>query len=283
MKILPVVDTVRQSMMFCFVSKGTLVRLASMPFILSLALYCIFIFMSDRENTVVVGELSMESAVLYLIDLLAFMVLIPFATAWHRHLLAPESVGWFSYHVGRREIRYLLVFIAVSAIFYIGFPLASAIFAVIMLILDNLFPLSNIGAIFAGIGVICIGFVAVFVVVRFLMTFPASAIGAPAGFKDSWRATKGHVLNMSGIYIIIALVSLLAYAPFLYVGFQYFSSSVIGDVWYEMAVAPMDEAIVNIFFLPLEFIVAAVTVSCLSLIYKFLSSQDDASAHRDQA
>lgn len=109
-----------------------------------------------------------------------------FAVAWHRFALLGkrDTSAWVQFHVGWREIRYLLYSAAIAV------PLLGARIPTIVLI-QNLQELSISTALsLALIALMAIG-LGLVVLIRFSFIFPSVSVERTTGFRRAWKETSG--------------------------------------------------------------------------------------------
>jgi hypothetical protein len=133
-----------------------------------------------------------------LVGLLALVMVVWLAVAWHRYILLQEIPA-----------GPLPAFNQSRILAYIGFSilLGLILFAVSIVVGLVLSPLLFLGPIVFGI-VASIVVIAIALVVdyRFGLVLPAKALGQPLTFGEAWRATAGQ----TGTILVLAVVSALA-------------------------------------------------------------------------
>ncbi|MTI09527.1 hypothetical protein [Curvivirga aplysinae] len=273
MEKLPVWGTVKESFSFCFGNISTLVKLSLIPIALYVALILgkfylydavlIDALMGNQE-----GLAELEFSVLpYIFQFVSVLVVLPVITAWHRNYLVSYETGEpTKIQFGSNEIRYLMYLILVFMLVIIS--IVAPISAGIWLITSETGP-------FFGFVSICLGTVlAIFISSRLTMVFPAAAIGAQAGLKDSWRATKGSVLRIIATQLLLGLIVIAVLL--VVIGLV---GAVITPMLMTGNMAAESLKTITLFsgliYIPAEVLVTAIGVSCLSIIYKFLSTRDD--------
>lgn len=238
---------------FVFSNFGTFLKVASAPMLLVVLLSFL--------------QVSLGGGVVnFLLGLLATMAMIPLATAWHRCAILPEAEkpGWFKLTLGKAELSFLLRFLAASGIYLVTFILFNIISGALL----TIFPSELSVAILIILSVSAGWYLAS----RFCLVFPAAAIGATAGFGDSWRATRGCVWRIVFVFVLIALPVLAAAIAVQYLGITLlFTPGDVGPGGQLGGVLLVFAWISNIV---IYLVATAVMISGLSLIFKFLTARD---------
>ncbi|WP_420546891.1 hypothetical protein [Curvivirga sp.] len=273
MEKLPIWGTVKESFSFCFSNIGALVKLSLIPIAIYAALIIGKFYLYDAVliDTLMGnndGLADLEFSVLpYVFQLISVFVVLPIITAWHRNYLVSYETGEPArLQFSSNEIRYLMYLILVFILIIVS--IVAPISAGIWLITSETAPFFGFACVFLG------GVLALFVSSRLTMVFPAAAIGAKAGLKDSWRATKGSVFRIIATQLLLALIV---------IAFLVAVVGLIGAVITPMFMTGNLEAdalkqltlFSGLVYIPVEVLVTAISVSCLSIIYKFLSTRDD--------
>ena len=183
----------------------------------------------------------------YALATLAFWV--TFCVAWHRHYLVPGEVATIrtALRWGRRQTRFLLLFIGIGVIIVLLGLIGGSIG---ILILDPI-----ILTLLLNIGI-------AFVWARLAMLFPSTAVDQRMSFGECWMFTRG---NGWRLFLVIFLVE-IPIGVLITV-----TDELLGqfDSWSETLVY----ALVN---QTMVFIGFAVGVSALSIAYRFLSPDSSA-------
>lgn len=266
---LPIWGTVQHSFGFCFSNLGSMMRLASVPILLVIAIAFV---VPQPDFTGLSEGARFESGTVALIliaNILSFIVTVQFVTAWHRQFLSDGGQPrWFAFSFGGRELRYILMTILTTLV------IIAALIIPIILVAFLMFNAMQSGE-FSALGVMAIPIVwglSIFLWARFSMVLPAAAIGAPAGLKDSWRATKGSVLRIAAVQILMVLIIIIPLAIIMIIFMDVMVASMVVQAP-EGALEAM-----RWFFIilsPVQLLVTAIIISSLSAIYKFLSERDD--------
>lgn len=189
--------------------------------------------------------------------LVALVLYVMFAVAWHRRFLAQEqtTVGT-ALRWGPRQMRFLARFLALAMVMIaVGFVLAGSL---------------TVGAVAAaGSGTGPVKLLALFgalvgimlVYSRLLLIFPAAALDERMSLTDSWRLTRGNSWRMVGIsflpffpiWIVSALVSVPILAAVSALGLA-------GSLTATLVASLLEQVFV--------FAGVAVTVSALSIAYR---------------
>ena len=185
-----------------------------------------------------------------------------FATAWHRYSIMrnPEDAGIFSLRFGKAE----LIFAGYIVLLYLMVIIVSLIGGIVGAFIGG--P--------AGQGVIVVTIAAMLIVsfglwTRLTLVFPACAIGAPAGLKDSWRATRGNMMRMIAITILVLIPQiLLAVVVSLVINPNLFSL--------QPDTLAMSDTMVSttIFEVVFYWLYTGINIGALSFMFKYLTEKD---------
>ena len=259
---LPIWGTIHESFGFCFSNIGSLLKIALIPMVLATVLNVLLLAMGGG------GDIQTSSSPILIfgalgINILSIFVTIPFVTAWHRQYLDNHDSARIGFTFGGNEWRYFLNTILVSLISVLVLLPFLGIAGLFHFILQ----LPAIAFVFIAVGVIA----SVVVTLRLTMVFPAAAIGASAGLKDSWRATKGHAFRIWLVQFVLILIMF---------GILFGLIAILAAITIALVSSMPENATIlttglSILSLPIEMILTGITVSCLSVIYRFLSLQDD--------
>lgn len=251
-KKLPVWLTIESVCIFFFPNQRTFWRIAALPMA---SYYSAFVIVHVAIDEQVAGSEWTGD----LLDILLFILLLPFIVAWHRFvLLGPNSVvGHRGLRYGRREGKFLLVFLS--------FGLFLGILQFIILV--NAAQAAHGGGVRPQIGLDIILFVIIFLIVlspifRLFLVLPSIALDKGASLRNAWKLTKGNTIRITAVFAF-------AVSPVLVI----FDALIIPAI----NLMPHDPAMFlgGAITMYKEFIIAAVVASSLSLSYKFLISAKD--------
>lgn len=263
---LPVFATVAATYR-CVVSNiGALVKIAWLPMLLvaGLSFLNLQYTLGVLENPALPS--SFDIARQFVTNVALALVFVPFATAWHRRAILREDLSStvIGVKAGAAELKYCIYGIAVSV-------LALLVAAALSVLVGVVSSVAQSQAL-AWIGSLAVFVTCVFIFIRLCLIFPAAAISAPARLKDSWRATSGSVWRIFFVY-------LFAHLPVIVVGFlvqfNFFGAEAV-----QHAIDGGVESLKSLFYLGWVFnlilypVAIAVSVGCLSMIFKFLTAKD---------
>ena len=138
----------------------------------------------------------------YPAQLLPFVL---FSLFWQRELLLGAESGGLRRAVTPQRLGLTFFYAALASLVLVApwiFFLASVMGAA-PLGLPGWFEISGVGRMRSGFGVGYIMLVGV--VARCSLVFPACAVDAPFGLKESWNATEGHSFRLLGAIILASL------------------------------------------------------------------------------
>ena len=290
-RALPVIETLSGSISFVFQNFGALLKIASLPILIASLLQLVSVYIQkiifgnilqavdghpeELYQAVSFSNFGLGSLGILVLSLLAYLPVVAFMTRWHRHgiiINGPEP-RWFELSFNRGEWRFL----GYSALLFIVAVVAISSIYVLALIFENSPEMGG------SVGFLAFVLVLIFlwvVFVRTTLVFPAAAIGARAGLKDSWRATKGNFFRITMVYALLlvvmfifmfvwGLVSNLLLAP---LGLTLMVDTAAPDPLGNLVPAFASAIIVN---LPLTIITTACWVSALSAVFVYLTRSDD--------
>ena len=246
-KDLAVYDTVQWAIVFVFRNFGALLRVSVTPFLLSFGVAAV-----EASLSALAPGLHGTVTVLFFRFLLV-AVLVPQATAWHRHtLLGNEPMRWFQFRFGAREAR----FCGFSLLGYVG------------LVTTGIVGLSlhQYVAEYAMAVQVLLAVIAVWFLSRFAAVLPASALGVRLTLAESYRSTRPYATRIMGIYIVMAFIMTT-----IGMGFDALGSvmaSVVGATPWTTIVA---ETAPRAFF---NLLSVGVSISLLSAIYRQIWLRD---------
>ena len=276
MEKLPIWGTVKESFQFCFSDIKTLTKLALIPMGLYLALILIQFYGFDLTTFNPLPELAPdyvqeESLLSVMFSLVPILIILPLITAWHRRYLEKDDSQRLQF--GKREVRYLgYLILLVFLLVILGVSTA-----VIAVFAGKMSSSATGGAfIIIALGVV----LGIIIYSRFSMVFPAASIGARAGLKDSWRATRGFVLRITGINLLLFLILALVLGTVGGLIFAVVSPAVITGNMSDTTLGNII-LLIGLIHVPVQMFTTAVGVSTLSIIYRFLSTRDDMEVSAD--
>lgn len=270
---LPVFSTVAETYGFVFSNLGLLFRVAWFPAVLYGVLqYLAIESMVENFEALSSGDLSASFNISFLgLTIVSYLVLVPLMTAWHRAALQPEALpaGPLVFRFGKAEVIFTLY--------------AILIYVLVLIIGMLLAGILSIGAAATGstavvISAVVIAFVAMLLLtMRYAMIFPAVAIGASANLSDSWRATKGSAFRMLAITILVAIpIVLISTVIMELMPTPEVTTTEQGRLDFAnlMSQTPGLSPISLLINIPLMIIYTAVSVSGLSVMFRFLADRD---------
>lgn len=217
---LPVLSIAVEAYRILFRNFGAYLRLSWLPFLIIFAASMSLQFLY-RE----VGDLGDEAnPALYMLGNLSevclWLLTIPVATAWIRLVLL-NTDQQVRLAVGRSEAVYLLRYICIALLALGSFALVIALFVLMTEftgfdpgIFDSEVSGESIAIILAAV-LFPAAAVALLGVSRFLIAFPAAAVGEPSRLRDSFALTKGRTWTVFAILILTLIpdgLGLLAFA-----------------------------------------------------------------------
>lgn len=104
---------------------------------------------------------------------------------------------------------------------------------------------------------------------RLTLVFPACAIGASAGLKDSWRATHGNMWRMIAITILVLIPQIvLGVVVFMVTNPNMFS---LQPDLQAMRETMISDTIIKVIF---YWLYTGINIGALSFMFKFLTEKD---------
>ncbi len=251
MRKLPVWSTVVGAYDFVWYERRPFLTLA-FPAIAILAILTTMLWATAPGTDEGVGPTAVEPGsgigmmaftVLYLVVMLVLWV--TFSVAWHRHYLVSGEVATVrsALRWGRRQTRFLLLFIGVGAFIVLLSIVGGA--------LGTLIIEPSIVTLLLNIGV-------VFIWVRLALLFPSTAVDHRMSFGECWMFTRGNGWRLFLVIFLVEIpIGVLISVTDKFLG-QFDSWSVT------LVVASANQTMVFIGF--------AVGVSALSIAYRFPSA-----------
>jgi len=191
---LPVLATVGSAYTEVFGRPWRLIKTIAIPVVLILAI---------GEGSVLLEERLPEIGWLfYPAQLLPFVL---FSLFWQRELILGAESGGLRRAVTPRRLGLTFLYPALASLVLVApwiFFLASVMGAA-SLGLPGWFEISGVGQMRGGFGAAYIMLVGV--VARCSLVFPACAVDAPFGLKESWNATDGHSFRLLGATVLAGL------------------------------------------------------------------------------
>ena len=190
--------------------------------------------------------------VLFVFLIIYIVINTSIAIAWHRVTLIGYAAdgGKLKIEFGSRFWRffgYSLLVIPLSLVvgFLVGIgmvisPVVGAILGII-----------------AGLG-------AIYVLLRWSMTLPATAVDHPTSLKTSWKQTAGDFWPLLAIFLIIGLVCGIP---------LYLLGEALG--WVLGGLDVVGQIIIQLIMIPLQILTTFVAISALSYAYRYLTSHPD--------
>ncbi len=198
----PLTGLVPATTRFVYRNRRSFVRIALIPYGTVMLLGLLGeVLLATTSNVELEGFLHV---LIFGIPVLQIFLITAFSTAWHRFTLSdgrditPLGIRW-----GISEWRFLGYTILLVVII-------TVIFSAVV-ILDSLIFGENKGAIIVLAIPGTLG-IAVFFM-RWVLIFPAAAMGDTFSLGDSVSATRGNLWAMTGYYIILSLIVALLFAP----------------------------------------------------------------------
>lgn len=262
---LPVWQIVLQTYGFVFGNLGALFRVGLIPMAVYGALIMLIQVDLQTEEFRRIAEGEVFVPISGLTGILFALPVLLFATAWHRYSISrdPAMTGVFSLRLGKAELVFLGYGILVYAMIFIAGIAIGIVGGVLAAFVGQWFMVVMVFAVIAVMSVFLI---------RLTLVFPAAAIGATAGIKDSWRATRGSFWRILAITFLVLLpigvVSLIVATTFDTVGLITGHGSAAPD--------QLEQAIRITSFINLlsYWIYIGISIGALSFIYKFLAGKD---------
>jgi hypothetical protein len=136
-------------------------------------------------------------------------------------------------------------------------------------------PLSIVVGIFVGIGAVIApavaavlgivsGLAAIYVLLRWSMTLPATAVDHPTSLKISWQQTAGNFWPLFAIMLIIGVVCGVP---------LYLLGELLGLILGGMGV--VGQIIIQLIMIPLQILTTFIAISALSYAYRYLTAHPD--------
>lgn len=208
MEKLPVWRIVNDSILFLKDDFAFVIRAAIVPFALLVLSRFILLFWLAGQNY----DLQFQGTIIFYVNVIfEQLILIPLWVAIYRRIILGVDAGDFGYlsHLPNKVkyLKYELFFITMMLV-----PMGIGSYANYHLLEAAQFTenvrLTVSAQYFPYLFVATALYILVLVVsLRFTLVLPAAAIGADAGFEDSWRATKGHVWRLLSYMFFYILVS----------------------------------------------------------------------------
>jgi|GEM_PF-2413792 len=262
---LPVWRTVKAAYLVIFFNPKLALKLAVVPLVLMLASGAITASLFAGQSVTELTETGRFHVIGLGSSLIIYLSMIPTITAWHRLVLLGHGNpdARISYSIQSTEWAYLwkmVLFVLLIIVLSIPMILGTSVVGGIVAVASR----GSGQSLDAQVIIIIVAAVAANVFVyglalRFNLVFPSAAIGAPMGFRDSWRRTRGNTWRL----IFIALITVI---PFYLVPFG------IGLAFTDFQRIPSVEqqVLISLINTPFWLLGVCVGISFWSWSYRFL-------------
>lgn len=270
---LPIWQTTKQSFTFVYYHFMNWMRLASAPFAIMLLAGILVLVMGGTAAYVVDGNeqavagMEMEAMgaglgvllVVFIANLVAFLM---FAVNAYRYVMYNEGgEKWFEFRFDHYMWRLFLYTLLVFLIFAAAGGVVGGITAGVAMM--------DISSLTVAVGVV-LGLIMLYYVVRFFFVLPLVALGIEKPIHESMSLTKGRVLRLLGLIILVAILAGLAALVIMFVGGFAFGLMSASDIavlqGVGMAALLVLQTLTNLF-------TQAVTMTALILAYKHIAGK----------
>ncbi|MEQ8665311.1 MAG: hypothetical protein RIC16_06270 [Rhodospirillales bacterium] len=274
---LPVWRTVMASYLALIRNAGLALKLAAIPFGLSIAHNAYSLYATDgaapEELAAGVDPDPFSAIVVLALAIAGALAVIPTITAWHRLVLLGHGDGGsrLRYVVGNTEwlyfgkliLFYIIVFLAAAALTVGTF---AAVFTLERIAGENV-----IAGLSLVVALLLVWAFFVGLMLRLSLVFPAAAIGDRFTFRASWRHTQGNTWRLIGAHVlaIIPVAVLTFVITFAVLGATVFS--MIGAAGADMPVIPVwNQVLLVVMNVPVGIVSLCVMTSIWSWSYRYL-------------
>ncbi len=200
-------EIVRHSFAMLFRNLGNALRISVGPMLIGVvAVYVVVgaVGVSSNNIALAVENGEMPPAVgiaLLLVFLIMMFIYAWIAVAWHRYILLEDYPGILPSISGRPVWQYIGKIILLFLVVVLSMIPAMIVFGVLSVTVARVTP----GLVsFLGIG---LTFYIAFMLTRFGVVLPATAVSRPMGFIQAWRATGPYVTVILGTTVIVMLIN----------------------------------------------------------------------------
>lgn len=131
---------------------------------------------------------------------------VPIAVGWHRRILLGEArSGLSALRLTRHDLNFLLFALAIAALPLIPDAIGWLFFDVVAI--GPSWSLTHIVMIAIGVALF-------YIALRLFLAFPLIAIGYPDPLRTGWQLSKGRVLSLLALIIVILLPLTILTLPF---------------------------------------------------------------------